>query len=67
MLIDTWYSKGNKKILLFNIKSPVFSRKLAEIILSELIIQKYLVEDFHYTPYSTISYIKKGNNVIYCY
>lgn len=62
MLLDTWYGKGNKKILLFNVKSPVFSRTRAEMILGELIVQGYLSEDFHYTPYSTISYIKKGEN-----
>jgi len=65
MLLDTWYGKGNKKVLLFDVKSPMFSRTRAEIILSELIVQRYLSEDFHYTPYSTISYIKKGNNIIY--
>lgn len=64
MLLDTWYGKGNKKILLFDVKSPIFSRKRAEIIISELIVQRYLSEDFHYTPYSTISYIKKGNKFI---
>lgn len=61
MLLDTWYGKGNKKVLLFNVQPPVFSRKRAEIIISELIVQRYIAEDFHYTPYSTISYIKKGS------
>lgn len=65
MLLDTWYGKGNKKNLLFNVQSPVFSRTRAEMILGELLAQKYLTEDFHYTPYSTISYIKKGNYIIY--
>ncbi|XP_025418873.1 ATP-dependent DNA helicase Q1-like [Sipha flava] len=62
MLLDTWYGKGNKKVLLSDVQSPVFSRFRAEMILSELIVQGYLAEDFHYTPYSTISYIKKGPN-----
>ncbi|XP_025202849.1 ATP-dependent DNA helicase Q1-like [Melanaphis sacchari] len=62
MLLDTWYGKGNKKILLFDVQSPVFPKTQAEMILSELIVQGYLMEDFHFTPYSTISYIKKGPN-----
>lgn len=61
MLLDTWYGKGNKKLLLLDVQSPVFPRVRAEMILGELIVQGYLAEDFHYTPYSTISYIKKGN------
>lgn len=63
MLLETWYGKGPKKKLLFDVQSPTFSRTQAEIILGELIIQKYLTEDFQYTPYSTISYLKKGD---YC-
>ncbi|VVC43784.1 Hypothetical protein CINCED_3A023095 [Cinara cedri] len=62
MLLDTWFGKGSKKIFLFDVKSPEFSRTQAEMILGELIVQGYLSEDFHYTPYSTISYIKKGSN-----
>lgn len=62
MLLDTWYGKGNKKVLLLDVQSPVFSRTRAEMILGELIVQGYLMEDFHFTPYSTISYLKKGNN-----
>jgi len=61
MLLDTWYGKGNKKILLLDVQSPVFPKTRAEMILGELIVQEYLMEDFHFTPYSTISYIKKGN------
>lgn len=61
MLLDTWYGKGNKKLLSSDVQSPVFSRIQAEIIIGELLIQGYLMEDFHFTPYSTISYIKKGN------
>lgn len=60
MLLDTWYGKGPKKKLVSDVLCPVFPRIQAEIILSELIIQKYLIEDFQFTPYSTISYIKKG-------
>lgn len=63
MLLDTWYGKGNKKILQFDVQSPKISRTLAEMIVGQLIIQGYLKEDFHYTPYSTISYIKKGINI----
>lgn len=60
MLLDIWYGKGNKKVLSFDVKPPIFLRTQAEMILGELLVQGYLTEDFHYTPYSTISYIKKG-------
>jgi len=60
MLLDTWYGKGPKKKFLFDVSSPIFSRTQAEIIVGELILQKYLTENFQYTPYSTISYLKKG-------
>lgn len=61
MLLDIWYGKGNKKVLLLDVKPPIFLRTQAEMILGELLVQGYLTEDFHYTPYSTISYIKKGS------
>lgn len=64
MLLDTWYGKGPKRKLLFDVSSPVFSRTQAEIIVGELILQKFLIEDFQYTPYTTISYLKKGDYVI---
>lgn len=67
MLLDTWYGKGPKKKLVSDFLSPVFPRIQAEMILSELIIQKYLTEDFQFTPYSTISYIKKGLFIIIYY
>ncbi|XP_050542953.1 ATP-dependent DNA helicase Q1-like isoform X2 [Daktulosphaira vitifoliae] len=62
MLLDSWYGKYNKKMKITNIKPPTFSRMRAEMIVGELLVQNYLAEDFHFTPYSTISYIKRGSN-----
>lgn len=62
MLLDVWYGKGNKKVLKSDVKPPIFLRTQAEMILGVLLVEGYLTEDFHYTPYATISYIKKGSN-----
>lgn len=60
MLIDTWYGKSSK-IKAKIVKPPLFSAEFAGHILAHLLINDYLKEDFHFTPYSTISYLKKGN------
>lgn len=73
MLIDTWYGKSSK-IKTKIVKPPLFSAEFAGHILAHLLITDYLKEDFHFTPYSTISYLKKGiyldllkiNNIVYC-
>ncbi|XP_065209170.1 ATP-dependent DNA helicase Q1-like [Planococcus citri] len=59
MLIDVWYGKTSK-IKSVNVSPPSFSRETGERIVAFLLINDYLKEDFHFTPYSTISYIKKG-------
>ncbi|CAG0908711.1 unnamed protein product, partial [Cyprideis torosa] len=46
-VIDALQSKGN----------PKMSRELAEFVVGNLIIKGYLKEDFHFTPYNTISYL----------
>lgn len=60
MLIDVWYGKTSK-IKSVNVSPPSFSRETGERIVAFLLIHDYLKEDFHFTPYSTISYIKKGS------
>lgn len=46
-----------------NVEIPTMDRYWAEQIVAFMILEKYLKEDFHFTAYSTISYIRKGPNV----
>lgn len=59
-LVDAWYGKGPPTLRLSKTPPPSISRDTAENILAHLIIRNYLREDFHFTPYSTISYIRRG-------
>ncbi|XP_026764824.2 ATP-dependent DNA helicase Q1-like [Galleria mellonella] len=61
-LLDAWFLKGSVS-LRHKGKEPNFSRSIGEDVIAYLLIENYLVEDFHYTAYSTISYIKKGPNM----
>lgn len=60
-LVDAWLHKGPAKLRL-DASPPLIDRYYAEQIVAHLITSDYLVEDFHYTAYSTNSYIKRGNN-----
>lgn len=46
-----------------NFEIPTMDRYWAEQIVAFMILQKYLKEDFHFTAYNTISYIRKGPNI----
>lgn len=63
MLIDSWYHKGKASLRVKEIPVPNFERFYAEQMVAFLIIKDYLKEDFHFTAYSTISYIKKGSRI----
>lgn len=58
-LLDAWFLKGPVN-LRHTGKEPNFSRTLGEDVITYLILEGYLEEDFHFTAYSTISYIKHG-------
>ncbi|KAG6447068.1 ATP-dependent DNA helicase Q1 [Manduca sexta] len=58
-LLDAWFLKG-PVALRHKGKLPKLSREVAEDVLAFLLVENYLVEDFHFTSYTTISYIKKG-------
>ncbi|KAG4069080.1 hypothetical protein HA402_008391 [Bradysia odoriphaga] len=62
-LIDAWYKKGPVNLRCTNIELPKLDRYWAEQIVAFMILEKYLKEDFHFTAYNTISYIRKGPNV----
>lgn len=46
------------------ITPPKLDRHYGEQIVALLLTLGYLKEDFHYTPYATLSYIKKGNLIL---
>lgn len=59
-MMDAWFHKGAKELRVPNSKPTSLSQPKAESIIAFFLIQSYLREDFHYTAYSTLSYIKKG-------
>lgn len=59
-LVDAWFGKGKKDLRVKGIAVPDFERFYAEQMITFLIIKEYLKEDFHFSPYTTYSYIKKG-------
>ncbi|KYN28147.1 PREDICTED: ATP-dependent DNA helicase Q1-like [Trachymyrmex cornetzi] len=59
-LIDAWYGKGVSSLRISNVPVPNFTRESAEAIVGYLLINGYLQEDFHFSAYSTISYLKRG-------
>ncbi|XP_068084360.1 ATP-dependent DNA helicase Q1 [Anabrus simplex] len=60
MLVDAWFGKGKANLRVNNVKVPTFTRETGEAIVAHLLFEGYLKEDFHFTPYSTISYIRRG-------
>ncbi|XP_046603727.1 ATP-dependent DNA helicase Q1-like [Neodiprion virginianus] len=59
-LIDSWFGKGAVSLRVPSVSIPKHSREVAENIVAHLLIEGYLQEDFHFTAYSTISYLKRG-------
>lgn len=60
-LIDAWMGKGNKKLRVDKVIAPNdLSRVTCEKIICLLIVDQHLKEEFHFTPYSTISYLVPG-------
>ncbi|XP_026567166.1 ATP-dependent DNA helicase Q1 isoform X1 [Pseudonaja textilis] len=58
-LIDAWLGKGLSKLGL-EIAAPKLLREVLERIVAHLILQQYLKEDFSFTAFATISYVKIG-------
>lgn len=60
-LLDAWtQTKGPKNLRIEGLRKPSLSRSECESVLGLLIIDSFLKEDFHITPYNTISYIIPG-------
>lgn len=63
-LVDAWYHKGKSNLRIKTIPVPEFERFHAEQMIIYLILQNYLKEDFHFSTYTTISYIKQGGKTV---
>ncbi|XP_073477517.1 ATP-dependent DNA helicase Q1 [Aquarana catesbeiana] len=59
-LIDAWMGKGAAKLRVSQVLPPRLPRIELERIITHLLLQKYIKEDFSFTAYTTISYIKTG-------
>lgn len=63
-LIDAWLQeKGPKKLRLEGISKPSLTRTDCESVVGFLLSQGYLKEEFHITPYNTISYLIPGSQL----
>lgn len=63
-LIDAWYGKGASILRVSSVPIPKFTRESGEAIIGHLLVNGYLQEDFHFSAYSTISYIKRGPKAV---
>ncbi|XP_076287157.1 ATP-dependent DNA helicase Q1 [Lasioglossum baleicum] len=59
-LLDAWYGKGAVTLRVSSVPIPKFTRQSGEAIVGHLLANGYLQEDFHFSAYSTISYLKRG-------
>lgn len=59
-LVDAWYHKGKPNLRVKDVPVPEFERFYAEQMIAFLITKGYLKEDFHFSSYTTYSYVKKG-------
>lgn len=62
-LVDAWYHKGKGNLRCKDIAVPSFQRYYAEQIIAFLLVKGYLKEDFHFSSYTTYSYIRKGKKL----
>ncbi|NXT18873.1 RECQ1 helicase, partial [Syrrhaptes paradoxus] len=59
-LIDAWSGKGVSKLRVAEVTPPKHPREELERIIAHLLLQQYLKEDFSFTAFATISYLKIG-------
>uniref|UniRef100_A0A8D0LCR5 DNA 3'-5' helicase n=1 Tax=Sphenodon punctatus TaxID=8508 RepID=A0A8D0LCR5_SPHPU len=62
-LIDAWLGKGVSKLRVSDVVPPKLRRDELERIVAHFILQQYLREDFSFTAFATISYLKRGPKV----
>ncbi|KAM4036580.1 LOW QUALITY PROTEIN: ATP-dependent DNA helicase Q1 [Anomaloglossus baeobatrachus] len=59
-LMDAWSGKGATKLRVAQVLPPQLPREQLERIITHLLLKKYIREDFSFTAYATISYMKEG-------
>ena len=59
-LLDAWMGKGSPALRLATTRAHNLPRGDCERVIVELLLRGCLKEDFHFTPYSTISYLVPG-------
>lgn len=59
-LIDAWMGKGAAKFRVAGVAVPALPREDLEKIIVHALLQQYLKEDYSFTAYATISYLKVG-------
>lgn len=59
-LVDAWCGKGQSNLRVRDVKAPDLSREDCERVIVDMLLEGVLREDFHFTPYSTISYLLPG-------
>ncbi|KAM4820402.1 ATP-dependent DNA helicase Q1 [Thomomys bottae] len=59
-LLDSWAGKGPAKLRAPGLTAPALSRGEMERIVAHLLLCQYLREDYSFTAYATISYLKVG-------
>ncbi|XP_069133620.1 ATP-dependent DNA helicase Q1-like [Argopecten irradians] len=60
-LLDAWEGRGATSLRVRDVPEPNISRDKLERILAHMLLNGYIKEDFHFTAYSTISYLVAGS------
>lgn len=66
-MVDLLLGKGPAKQRVHDAIATGLSRDKAENIVAFLLVDGFLKEDFHFTPYSTLSYIVPGESHLFAY
>lgn len=59
-LMDSWMGKGAPKLRVAGLVPPGLPREDMERVIAHILLQQYLKEDYSFTAYATISYLKTG-------
>lgn len=59
-LLEAWHNRGSKILRVSGLHPPDLSAVDCQRFLIHLLLGEILNEDFHFTPYSTISYLVPG-------
>lgn len=59
-LLEAWHGKGSKNLKVSDLPRPELSPVDCQRFVIHLVLERILNEDFHFTPYSTISYLVPG-------